>query len=130
MHEQIALPACAHRGEHTATPGIGGCGIGSHTTHNFIVFVEPDQVARIERAAVGDEQSADVSGLRGIDGISCGIDKAVRIGAVCQQQFDELAIARPRCRMQGCAARRIIGIRPRRIGTRSSNKRATASWAN
>jgi hypothetical protein len=91
-HEQIALPACAHRGEHTATPGIGGCRIGGHTTHDFIVFIEPDQVVRVERAAVGDEQRANVGGLRGKDGIPRGIDEAVRIGAVRQQQLDERAM--------------------------------------
>ena len=61
------------------------------------------------------EEFANLWCLRGTHGIAAGVDEAVGIGIVFQQQLDHFQVATPGRGMQGRAAFGPISVRPGRI---------------
>jgi hypothetical protein len=83
--QELTLASRDHGRVHPPTPRIGGFGVFRHAPHDFVVLVHPHQVVRIDRAAAGYHQRAQLGRSCCKDGVARRVDKAVRVSAMRQQ---------------------------------------------
>ena len=101
--------------------------VGSPATRcELLIVIDPAGVVRIGRSTTSHEKRADLGcGRRGYR-IAGGIHAAVRIGAVREEQFDQLALAGTGRGVQ-CATLGAVGSPQFGSAPRSRSRRAISS---
>jgi hypothetical protein len=102
------------RREDAAAAGLRRLRVLRHLPHHFVVFVEPDEVIRVDRPAALDQQAANRRRPGDEDGIAAGVDEPVGIGAMVEQQADDRLVALP-----GGLVQRRAGSAPRASSSRT-----------